>query len=85
MKKGITAWPDYDRCGRWCLIVEKARGLLTLEDIKRAAREWEWDYYLLQLDCYSDDFELQFAPMSNGGDRAVLYRAEDFRGERCID
>ncbi len=85
MKKGITAWPEYDRCGHWCLIIEKEKGLLSLEDIMRTAREWEWDYYLLQLDCYSEDFELNFTPLPDGGDRAILYRAEDAFGDQFIE
>lgn len=78
MKRGIEVWTEYDELGRWTLIIEKKRGKLTLEDIMRSAREWEWDHYLLYLDCYSEDFEMQF--VLDGGDRAVLYRAEDLRG-----
>ena len=72
MKRGIDVHPDYDRTGVWCLIVEKKKGKLTLEDIKEAAREYEWDYYLLVLDCFHDPYEIQGDEMPEG-DIAVLY------------
>lgn len=43
-----------------------------------AAREHEWDYYLLLLDCYSDGEE-QFADEEPIGDKVVLYRAEELK------
>lgn len=78
MKKGITCRPDYDRTGRWCLIVEKKKGRLTLDEIKEAAREWEWDFYLLLLDCFHDteDDGLNEPPQ---GDLVILYSAGSLR------
>lgn len=77
MKKGIEAWPDYDKTGRWMLVIEKKRGRLTLEEIKEAAREYEWDFYLLVLDCFHDNSaEIQFAEGPPVGDRVVLYRTD---------
>lgn len=78
MKKGIAAHIEYDRLGRWTLIIEKEKGKLTLPEIMAAAREHEWDYYLLLLDCYSDD-EDQFADEELIGDKVVLYRAEQLK------
>ena len=75
MKKGIEAWPDYDKTGRWKLIIEKKRGRLTLEEIKEAAREWELDYYLLVLDCFHDPDDIQYGEAPQG-DRVELYRTD---------
>lgn len=77
MKKGITACPEYDRKGRWMLVIRKQRGELTLEEIKSAAREYELDYYLLVLDCYHDEYDSQLAEEPDG-DRVELYRTDDF-------
>ena len=75
MKKGIEVRPEYDKNGRWKLIIEKKRGRLTLEEIKEAAREWEWDYYLLVLDCFHDPDDIQYGEVPQG-DRVELYRTE---------
>ena len=77
-KKGITAYPDYDKTGRWVLVIEKLRGKLTLDEIKDAAREYEWDFYLLVLDCYHDqNDEQQYAAMPDQkSDRVLLYRTD---------
>lgn len=80
MKKGITAYSEYDRCGRWMLIIEKQRGKLTLEEIKSTAREYEWDFYLLVLDCYHDEYDDQYTTNPDG-DRVELYRTDDFWGK----
>ena len=74
MKKGITAYSDYDVNGRWCLIIEKNKGKLTLDEIKEAAREHEWDFYLLVLDCYHDE-DIQFLE-APAGDKVTLYRTD---------
>lgn len=76
-KRGIEAHTDYDSEGRWQLIIEKKRGKLTLGEIKATARDWEWDYYLLVLDCFHDD-SIQFAEADPVGDIAVLYRTDLF-------
>lgn len=76
MKKGIEVYPDYDRDNRWKLVIEKKRGKLTLEEIKEAAREYEWDYYLMVLDCMHDPFDMQYDEEVPVGDRAELYRTD---------
>ena len=75
-KKGITAYADYDKTGRWMLVIEKRRGRLTLEEIKTAARDHEWDFYLLVLDCYHDENDIQDYTAEAVGDRVVLYRTD---------
>lgn len=77
-KKGISAYPEYDKSGRWMLVIEKQRGKLTLEEIKEAAREHEWDFYLLVLDCFHDpaDDEQYAAMPDRKGDRVELYRTD---------
>ena len=60
MKKGIEVTPEYDKLGRWHLVVRKAKGQLTLEDIKEAAEEYEQDYYALILKCIDADTEQYF-------------------------
>lgn len=80
MKRGIEVFPEYDRTGRWCLIIQKKKGKLSLEEIKDCAREWEIDYYLLFLDCYHDEDDTQYidAPV---GDKVILYRTDLFYEE----
>lgn len=80
MKKGITVHTEYDRRGRWVLVIEKRRGKLTLDEIKDTAREYEWDYYLLVLDCYHKEYDDQFVD-TPVGDRVELYRTDDFWSE----
>ena len=81
MKKGIEVYTDYDKSGRWRLNIEKRRGKLTLEEIKEAAREWEWDYYLLVLDCFHDENDITYGAEAPVGDRAELYRTDLFYQE----
>lgn len=76
MKKGIEVHADYDSRGRWTLVIEKKRGRLSLEEIREAARDWEWDFYLLVLDCYHDEDEVQYFYDVPQGDRVVLYRTD---------
>lgn len=76
MKKGITAHPTYDKSGRWMLVIEKQRGRLTLEEIKETAREWEWDFYLLVLDCFHDPYDIPYGCEAPKGDRVELYRTD---------
>ena len=86
MKRGIEAWSEWDEHGRWTLVIEKKCGKLTLEEIMRTAREQEWDYYLLSLDCYHEDFEMQFVPGSGFEiNRVVLYRTEDLMREAMME
>lgn len=82
LKKGITAHADYDSSGRWMLVIEKEKGRLTLEDIKAAARDHEWDYYLLVLDCFHDEDDSQYCLHESAGDRVTLYRTDILSEER---
>lgn len=77
VKRGIEVWSGYDRTGRWCLRAKKAQGRFTLDEIREAAREYEWDYYLLVIDAYHDDED----QMESGsvGDYATLYRTDLLR------
>ena len=83
-KKGIEVYTDYDKSGRWRLIIEKKRGKLTLDEIKEAAREHEWDFYLLVLDCFHEPGDIQYGYDIPAGDRVELYRTDLFyeEGER---
>lgn len=73
VKKGIKVYTDYDQDGRWRLNIKKQRGKLTLDEIREAAREWEYDYYLLVLDCYHDPDDCQL------GDEPVEEWAQLYR------
>lgn len=75
-------WSDYDKNGRWCLKMQKARGRFTLDEIIEAAKEYEWDFYLLLIDAYHDNEE-QFG-QAQEGDFVTLYRTDLFfeEGER---
>lgn len=75
MKRGIELRSDYDKSGRWCLVIEKKKGKLSLDEIKECAKEWELDYYLLVLDCYHDEDDTQYNELPKG-DKVVLYRAD---------
>lgn len=79
MKKGIEVRPDYDRSGRWCLRMHKPRGKFTLEEIREAARDYEWDFYLLVLDAFHDDEDQLME--SQTGDFVTLYRTDLFYEE----
>ena len=81
MKRGIEAWPDYDVNGRWCLKIQKKRGRLTLEEIKEAAREIEWDFYLLVLDCFHEEDDIEQNGECPTGDYVTLYRTDAFYKE----
>lgn len=81
MKRGIEVRSDYDRSGRWCLIIKKKKGKLSLDEIKECAREYEIDYYLLVLDCFHDEEDIQYGEPPKG-DMVVLYRTDLFYEER---
>ena len=81
MKKGIEAYMDYDKTGQWRLNIKKKKGKLTLEEIKETAREWEWDFYLLVLDCFHDPFDEQYGCDETDGDFVELYRTDLFYQE----
>ena len=76
MKRGVECYPDYDSGGRWCLKISKKKGRLSLDDIREAAREWEWDFYLLVLDCFHDPDDLEQFGEVPEGDLVTLYRTD---------
>lgn len=80
MKKGIEIWSDYDKAGRWCLKIKKAKGRFTLDEIAEAAKEWEMDFYLLILDAFHEHEEEQFGEIQTG-DFVTLYRTDLFYEE----
>lgn len=80
MKKGIEVWPSYDKQGRWCIHIQKAKGRFTLDEIIETAREYEQDFYLLLIDAYHDT-EGQL-PEEATGDFVTLYRTDDFLNEQ---
>lgn len=75
-KKGIEWHTGYDKSGRWCLTVEKKRGKLSLDEIREAARECEWDFYLLVVDAFHEEFDEQFGDNRREGDFVTLYRTD---------
>lgn len=75
MKKGITTEWNFDPSGNAFLIVRKAKGKLTLEDIREAAMEAEQDYYGLVMKCMDDDM-CQYYEDDLDGDVAELYPME---------
>ena len=79
MKKNIEVWQDYDKTGRWCLRMQKSRGKFTLDEIREAARDYEWDFYLLVLDAFHDDEDQLME--SQTGDFVTLYRTDLFYEE----
>lgn len=70
-----TAYLDYDCSGRWIMKIEKAKGNLTLEEIREAEREYEYDFYLLVVDAYHDPNDVQYGEQAVG-DLAILYRLD---------
>ena len=80
MKKGIEVWSSYDKQGRWCIRIKKAKGRFTLDEIVETAREYEQDFYLLLIDAYHDT-EGQL-PEETAGDFVTLYRTDDFLSEQ---
>ena len=78
MKRGIEVWTDYDRAGIWTLNIKKARGTLTLDEIKQAAMEYEQDFYMLVVKAMDEEIGQYYATDDLDGDYVVLYRADDF-------
>ena len=81
LKKGIECWSDYDSTGKWCLRIKKARGELTLEEIRQAAMHWEEDFYALIIKAVDEDMDQYFDDI-DVGDFITLYRATDFLREK---
>lgn len=80
-KKGIEVSAGWDKTGRWCLTIRKSRGRLTLDEVRQAARDHEWDYYFLLIDAFHDEFDEQFGDSPPPGDCAILYRTDLFYEE----
>ncbi len=81
MKRGIEAWSDYDRTGRWCLKIKKHKGKLSLDEITEIAMEYEEDFYAVIIKAISDDM-VQYFDVEDSGDYVTLYRATDFLERR---
>ena len=75
MKKGITVSMEHDAAGHLMYVVRKAKGTLTLEDIKDAMMEYEQDYYALLMKCMDEDTS-QYYDDDLQGDAAELYPIE---------
>jgi len=77
MKKGIEVRSDYDRSGKHCLRISKAKGKFSLDEIIDAAREYEEDIYVIAIKAVSEENSSYFPEIDNG-DFVTLYRATDF-------
>ena len=90
MKKGIEVtrqWVPMGRQGRTvtAVYVKKAKGELTLGDIKDAVKESIGDdFYLLFLDLYHSPNEIQYDE-DISGDMATVYIASDLMGLTAED
>ena len=78
MKKGIEVWPDYDKLHIWTLHIKKARGRLTLDEIKDACTDYEQDFYLLVICAMDREVGQYYDTDDLEGDYVTLYRADDF-------
>lgn len=76
MKRGIEVEMRVDQQGQCVLVIRKARGKLTLEEIREAAMEYEQDYYGLVLKCIDEDMD-QYYDDDLLGDAAELYSIAD--------
>lgn len=77
----IEVHADYDENGNIIYVVERAKGRLTLEEIQKALKEYEEDFYFLLIDCLHDEFECyqgwnEEIDDKNKGDRAIAYPAD---------
>lgn len=76
MKKGIEVSSEWDPQGYCVTVVRKARGKLTLDEIREAVTESDQDYYGLVLK-YMDGDMLQYFEDDLQGDAVELYRMSD--------
>lgn len=76
MKKGIEVERKWDADGNLVTIIRKARGKLTLEEIRDAAMEYEQDYYGLVIKAIDEDMD-QYYDDDLLGDAAELYTMSD--------
>ena len=80
MKKGIEVWHEWTRIGKnsrsvLAIHVKKAKGKLTLDEIKAAVKEaCGEDFYLLTIDLYHEESEPQYDE-DTSGDFVTLYLA----------
>ena len=51
----IEVHADYDESDNIIYVVEKAKGRLSIEEIKKALKEYEEDFYFLLIDCLHDE------------------------------
>lgn len=80
-KTKIEVHANYDESGNIIYVVERAKGRLTLEEIQKALKEYEEDFYFLLIDCLHDEFECyqgwnEEIDDKNKGDRAIAYPAD---------
>lgn len=78
MKRGIEVWADYDPTGQWILKIQKARGKLTLDEIREACTEYDQDFYMLVIRAMDDDISQYYTVDDFDGDFVTVYRADDF-------
>lgn len=78
MKKGIEVWSDYDPTCTWVLHIKKARGTLSVEEIKQAAMEYDQDFYMLVIKAMDEKIGQYYTVDDVEGDFVTLYRADDF-------
>ena len=80
-KTKIEVHSDFDDSDNVIYIVEKAKGRLTIEEIKKALKEYEEDFYFLLIDCLHDEDECyqgwnEDIDDKNKGDRVIAYPAD---------
>lgn len=80
MKKTIDVQQGFDATGHCVYTVRKARGKLTLDEIREAMTEYEQDYYGLVLKCMDEDMG-QYYDDDLLGDVAELYSIESILEE----
>ena len=78
MKRGIETWTSYDRAGFFRLHIKKARGKLSLEEIREACREYDEGFYMLFVDALRDEAADYYDLGDIEGDSVVVYTADDF-------
>lgn len=78
MKKGIEVWQDYDIAGNWVLHIKKKKGVLSVEEIRQIAMEYEQDFYMLMIKAIDEDTGQYYNTDDIDGDFVTLYRADDF-------
>lgn len=71
MKRGIEVWTGHDPAGNWVLHIKKARGTLSVEEIRQAAMEYEQDFYMLVIKALDMDMDQYY--MTDDLDGVMLY------------